>query len=561
MRWILTMIAILALGGRHPSVVQRDAPKPSSDTGGIAGIVVAADTHTPLADVFVTLRPADELPTLRPGIQSEVYKSVPAGSVRTDAAGKFALVGIPPGRYRIVAEPGPTAGKYVSTRFPDPALDDSAPIAVSANHVADGLVIPLPRGAVISGRIVDEAGNPIALVPVSAQELLPGERRRSGLTMSMGATTRTDDNGAFRLFGLRSGEFVLAAQSPRQNPLGIDPGAPAAVASLQSAYYPGTTVLGDATRIRIEDGDEYGPLTFTLPPVRLFTIRALVVDPNGEPATLVSVSLRSAVLFGPSVSMVSRTTNSDGAVEFPRVAAGDYALSVAHYGSNGALFAWSPITVVEDVDRLTIPLHPGVSVQGRLLFEGGVPAPLPTIHIRSTPVRPGGANPVTVLAGSDLSFTLADQYGPMLIRVDGPSGWYLKSVLVDGVDVTDSPVDFAGNGPLIEVVLTRSAATLSGTVTTAKGIPAESSVILINDELSGPARAGTVRKVMTSSDGNYRFDGLRTGRYLVVATIRDDGLMSASSTEYVDLLAGYATRVVITYGEAKRVDLTRAPLR
>ena len=112
----------------------------------------------------------------------------------------------------------------------------------------------------------------------------------------MGASTRTDDNGAFRLFGLRPGEFVLAAQAPRPNPLRVDLGAAAAVASSPLAYYPGTTVLKDATRIRIEDGDEYGPLIFTFPPIHGFTIRALVVDPVGQPAALVSVALRSADL-------------------------------------------------------------------------------------------------------------------------------------------------------------------------------------------------------------------------------------------------------------------------
>ena len=557
---ILAMIGILALGNGHRSVDQRDAPKVTSDTGAITGIVVAADTRTPLADVAVTLRPADQLPALRPGTQLEVYKSGPSAIVRTDAAGQFALAGIPPGRYRILAEPGPTAGRYVSVTFPEPALDDSAPIAVSANQVAAGLVIPLPRGAVISGRVVDEAGNPMALVPVSVQELLPGERRRSAFAFSMGASTRTDDNGAFRLFGLRPGEFVLAAQAPRPNPLRIDPGA-AAVASLPLAYYPGTTVLKDATRIRIEDGDEYGPLIFTFPPIHGFTIRALVVDPGGQPAALVSVALRSADLSGPTVSMMSKTTSSDGTVDFQRLPAGEYALSIAHYGPREAQFAWLPITVVEDVDGLTIRLQRGVSVKGRLVFEGGAPAPLPSLYIRSIPVKPGGAN-ASVMPGPDLLFTLDNQHGPTVIRADQlPPGWHLKSVLMDGKDVTDSPIEFAVDGPPLEIVFSRSAAALSGVVTTAQGIPVESSVVLVNDELSGPARTASVRRAMTTSDGRYGFDGLRAGRYLVIATIREDGFMSSITDEYVNLLVGHATPATINEGEVKRLDLTRVALR
>ena len=66
---------------------------------------------------------------------------------------------------------------------------------------------------------------------------------------------------------------------------------------------------------------------------------------------------------------------------------------------------------------------------------------------------------------------------------------------------------------------------------------------------------------MTGSDGRYRLDGLRAGRYLVIATIREDGLMSITTDEYVNLLAGYATRVMINDGEVKRLDLTRIALR
>jgi hypothetical protein len=110
-------------------------------------------------------------------------------------------------------------------------------------------------------------------------------------------------------------------------------------------------------------------------------------------------------------------------------------------------------------------------------------------------------------------------------------------------------------------VFSRSAATLSGVVTTAQGVPAESAVVLINDELNEPDRAANVKRATTTSDGRYRFDGLRSGRYLVIATIREDGFMSSTTNEYVNLLAGSATRVMIADGETRRLDLTRIALR
>jgi hypothetical protein len=260
-----------------------------------------------------------------------------------------------------------------------------------------------------------------------------------------------------------------------------------------------------------------------------------------------------------SMVLAGKTTSSDGTFEITGVPPGQHAISVSHYApSGGPQFAWVPINISDDVDAFFIRLEPGVTVSGQVLFEGNPPVPLPAMYVRSTPARAGGANASSVMPAADLSFKLENQFGPVFVRTDGPPGWHLKSVLLAGRDVADQPVEFAAGGPPLQVVLTRRAASLSGHVTTSTGVPAESLVILLNpDPATWQAGLATVKTAMTSADGKYRFEGLRPGRYLAVATTRDDLGFPGPSAAFLEALAKHATDVTVGDDETKTLGLRR----
>src|SRR6188768_3325414 len=122
----------------------------------------------------------------------------------------------------------------------------------------------MPRGGVISGRIVDEYGEPVADALVSSmRQTWSNGRRRMTPT---GRTGQTNDLGQFRMYGLPPGEYYVSA-TLRNTDIVMDPmtilGGPTSGASgstpsagYAATYYPGTTVAGNAQRITVAIGQE-----------------------------------------------------------------------------------------------------------------------------------------------------------------------------------------------------------------------------------------------------------------------------------------------------------------
>ncbi len=112
-------------------------------------------------------------------------------------------------------------------------VERGTPVEVADGQVVDKVTIALPRGGVITGRISDDIGEPIAAVQVQAFRygFMPGGRRPMPVPQGGG---QTDDTGAFRLYGLPPGDYYVSAR-----PSGI-----AADAATPGASPPATATRG-----------------------------------------------------------------------------------------------------------------------------------------------------------------------------------------------------------------------------------------------------------------------------------------------------------------------------
>src|SRR5690606_656206 len=130
----------------------------------------------------------------------------------------------------------------------------------------------LLRGGVITGRILDEYGEPLANVRVSAMrsEMTPAGRRMSGGARA----ATTDDTGAFRLFGLAPGAYYVSAML--QAPDGLS--APNGFVTYAPTYFPGTTDAAAAMRVVVSGGMDQPNVDFSIVPTPAAVVSGTVIS-------------------------------------------------------------------------------------------------------------------------------------------------------------------------------------------------------------------------------------------------------------------------------------------
>src|SRR3954468_24090743 len=187
---LLAVSTMFAQGPPPRDAVQRRDPV---GTGVIRGRVVAADTGNPIRRGTINLNPVPPLPPPAgpppPGASTQTTTVMINGAPRTfttavamsigrprttttDSQGQFEFTALPPGSYRLFATAGPFAAAYLPMAYGSKAPsapmtgDAGVPIDLADGQHVDNATIRLPRGAVISGRVTDENGDPLTRVQV-----------------------------------------------------------------------------------------------------------------------------------------------------------------------------------------------------------------------------------------------------------------------------------------------------------------------------------------------------------------------------------------------------------
>ncbi len=184
-------------GGRFGGMPPRDNMSAPTGTARISGRVVAADTGSPIrrAQINVNSREAQF-----------------NRSVTTDSEGRYEFASLPAGRYRLfVDKAGYVALEYGQAR----PFEAGKPLDIADGQALEKIDFSLPRGSAITGRITDEFGDPITDVQVEAlrYQFLNGERQ----LVNAGRSAQTDDLGAYRIFGLMPGDYVVRASMRREH--------------------------------------------------------------------------------------------------------------------------------------------------------------------------------------------------------------------------------------------------------------------------------------------------------------------------------------------------------
>ena len=140
-----------------------------------------------------------------------------------------------------------------------------------------------------------------------------------------------------------------------------------------------------------------------------------------------------------------------------------------------------------------------------------------------------------------------------------PKGWMLKSVLANGVDVTDTGIDFKPGETHtgIEVVLTSKVTWISGSLKVPTGAQVRDyTLVVFSDD---PQRwtmpnSRYVLRAQPDEDGRFEISNLPEGGYYAAAT--DEILQEEwSDPDVLDRLKATATKVTLSEGTIKVLEL------
>jgi hypothetical protein len=164
--------------------------------------------------------------------------------------------------------------------------------------------------------------------------------------------------------------------------------------------------------------------------------------------------------------------------------------------------------------------------------------------------------PATVTA--DYKFTLKGLMGEYVLRT-GIANQFIKSVTVNGEDVTDAPHEFKSSDR-VTITLTSSVGTIEGNVTDLRDVPLPEAGILLFSEDRASWRITSLFTKRTGLDpkGHFRLAGVLPGRYYIAAVPRQRLALSGGGdvdVAFFEQLAKEATSVVVGADEQRTVDL------
>jgi Carboxypeptidase regulatory-like domain len=261
-------------------VAQRE-PEPQSR---IEGMVVKSGYGEPLSGVSLSLRQEGS------GLRGRQYTTT------STSEGRFALKDIPKGRYILSAS---KAG-FVDQEYGQKQANRSgAVLDLTTSQTLRDVVIRMTAGGVISGRVYDQAGQPIERTGVVA--FRKNYQRDGKSLLSQVAVVATNDIGEYRMYWLAPGTYYLFAVVVPRNRFGGNPATEPTIINqseeppdaFAAMFYPRGGDDSEATPIQIEAGSELRAIDFSLQRTKAVRVKGRVVNAaNGQPIADTTLMLR-----------------------------------------------------------------------------------------------------------------------------------------------------------------------------------------------------------------------------------------------------------------------------
>jgi hypothetical protein len=502
----------------------------SDQTGGISGSVTDAVTHLPVKKAMVSVNGMGNFNGRNPGQQGAM----------TDSSGTFTIGNLPAGKYQLTIH----QQNYPQTRFGGAAKT----VEVKAGETAGPVAVELIPGAVVSGHIVDEDGDPM---PSCRVEIRQAKNPEQGVPM-LGFSPSNED-GEYRAYGVAPGKYILWAECGQAvfqaRPFSVGPD-PAPSRAYAPQYYPLTSEIKGAQTVELTAGAEKSGVDFQMSPGAVTQVRG-VFSPGGadwHPGNALTMQLMPLEAGGRNSGMF-RSADIDharGTFEFRQVFPGAYMLAVFSQGNEeNRIGAWQRVDVSDRPVEITLELRHAIDISGKVEIESGgntsnKVTPNQIQVMLNSPSQQFGMPGTAAQVNEDGTFTLKGVMpAPWRLRANAASG-FVKSAWLGSTDVTKAPMDLSGGaGGALRIVVSTNTASIRGSAPAGLTIMAQEG----DEETFRMSHATSV-----DQNGQYNLAGLAPGKYRLMAINPGEPMPDEGGQE-----------VTVGEGETVMVDLKAQP--
>jgi hypothetical protein len=544
LRALLGLFALLVVpiggGAQAPA---RDNPTPPRGTASIRGRVGDAASGRPLSRVEI-----------RAGAAGTPQQA----SGLTDGDGRYELDGLPAGAYTVIA----TKANYVRASWGEQRPEGPGRhITLADGQKLDSINFSLKRAGAVAGTIVDEFGDPITDVSVTAMryQYIQGSRR----LMPNGRGGQTNDIGEFRIYGLSPGQYYISATLRNFMANLADTNDRTGYAA---TLYPGTGNVAEAQRLTIAAGQTVAGINLALLPIRTAKVSGTATDAEGKPIAggmIVVMQRLGATAMGGMVSPM----RPDGKFTINGLTPGDYTLRLNVPTGEDAVADLS--VSGSDINDVRLVVTRPSTIRGRVVFTASA---TPAASPRPTAIDVGAfrdwisgqlvRSPARIK--EDGTFEVSLPAGHVLLRAaPAPAAagtarpWRLNRVIVNDIDVADTGIDVPPDATIENVVveMTDHSSEAMGRVTDADGNIVRDCFVVVfaQDPARWTVETRYVSVARPGADDLFHVRLLPGDYYAVAMSEVETGAWT--DPEFLSQARDRATKLSIADAEKKAIDL------
>ena len=482
-------------------------PAPSAS---VHGTVTNAATGSGLLKAYLSLMP------VAGGRDKATY------AVVTDDQGAFAIENVAPGNYHLDAE---CAG-FLDANYGGAQSDEtSVELRLSAGDKLTGIDLKMTPQAVLSGRVLDQDGDPWPHVYISVFHSVWKKGRRQIEPASYSGPPEADDRGEFRLTGFAPGRYYVLAtpESEWEKLHHPDVNHQPAVVE-QATWYPSAPDVESAAPIVVTAGQQLNGLDIR---VRLDARSSSNLRIVGKVTGLQDIPASPNSVFGGRGIWASRastavgedkryhgTIQPDGSFAIVGVPSGTYDIWIAQDIPSTPLGRAIVEVGAHDVEDVSIALHAPQTLQGLVRIEGSEGAAPPRVSIDLEAIDLFSLDRFAIPKDAGGFEFPGLGLGSYRVSVNNSARrqMYLKSIRYGNAESADGTFTLASYGVPLEVVFSTKGARLSGTVTGKASMP---QVILIPDDTA--RREHETLAAVFDQNGVFSIESIPPGSYKLYA--------------------------------------------